>query len=219
MAAEYAGAPAPLRTGLARDAAFSFRCHACKRCCRNKTIQVNPYELARLSRGLGLPVADVVERYTDGGVHLRQREDGNCVFLGAAGCSVHGDRPLVCRLYPLGRIVGPDGEEFVDVAPHPQTAGAWGTDGTIADYLDQQGALPCLELADAYFGLFLALLQVPDGAAAIQPREMLDIDAFAGGAGDHVAMTIEARAHRHVRQLAVRAGLGEQEKADYALKA
>lgn len=207
MAAEPGGAPTPLRTGLARDSAFSFRCHACNRCCRNKTIQVNPYELARLSRGLGLPIAEVVERYTDGGVHLRQREDGSCVFLGAGGCSVHGDRPLVCRLYPLGRIVDSDGEEFVDAAPHPETAGAWGTDGTLADYLGQQGALPYMELADAYFGLFLALLDAPDGAAAIQPHEMLDIDALPGEPGEDTPASVEARARRHVRLLAVRAGL------------
>lgn len=202
MAAERAGAPTPLRTGLGRDSPFSFRCHACSRCCRDKTIQVNPYELARLSRGLGLPVAEVVERYTDAGVHLRQREDGSCVFLGAAGCSVHADRPLVCRLYPLGRIVGPDGEEFVDAAPHPETEGAWGTDGSIADYLVQQDALPYMALADAYFGLYLELLQAPDGAAAIQPHEMIDIDAPLGEDGEALPATTEARAHRHVRLLA-----------------
>lgn len=211
MAAESGGAPAALRTGLRRDSPFSFRCHACNRCCRDKTIQVNPYELARLSRGLGLPVAEVVERYTDAGVHLRQREDGSCVFLGTAGCSVHGDRPLVCRLYPLGRIVGPDSEEFVDAVPHPQTAGVWGTTGTIADYLDQQDALPYMELADAYFGLYLQLLQAPDGAAAIQPQEMIDIDASLGDVAELPHTTTEARAHRHVRLLAARAGLGSEE--------
>lgn len=203
MAAEPTGAPTPLRTGLRRDSRFSFRCNACSRCCRDKIIQVNPYELARLSHGLGLPVAEVVGRYTDGGVHLRQREDGSCVFLGDAGCSVHADRPLVCRLYPLGRIVGPDSEEFVDAAPHPDTAGVWGTNGTIADYLVQQDALPYMELADAYFGLYLELLQVPDVAAAIQPLEMIDIDASLGEPGEEPHTTTEARAQRHVRLLAI----------------
>ena len=207
MAADPAGAPTPLRTGLERDSAFSYQCRACNRCCRDKIIQVNPYELLRLSRGLGLPVAEVVERYTDDGVRLRQREDGSCVFLGAAGCSVHAERPLVCRLYPLGRIVGPDSEEFVDAAPHPETAGAWGADGTIADYLDQQDAWPYMELADAYFGLLQKLLQAPEGAAAIQPREMIDIGASLGEAGGEPHTSAEARAHRHVLFLAMRGGL------------
>lgn len=200
MAADPAGAPTPLRTGLGRDSAFSYQCRACNRCCRDKIIQVNPYELLRLSRGLDLPVAEVVERYTDGGVRLRQREDGRCVFLGAAGCSVHADRPLVCRLYPLGRIVGPESEEFVDAAPHPETAGAWGVDGTIADYLDQQDAWPYMKLADAYFGLLQKLLQAPEGAAAIQPQEMIDIDASLGELGGEPPTSAEARAHRHVQQ-------------------
>ena len=29
---------------------------------------------------------------------LKQTESGACVFLGAEGCMVHPDRPLVCRL-------------------------------------------------------------------------------------------------------------------------
>jgi Fe-S-cluster containining protein len=32
---------------------------------------------------------------------LRQRPDGDCTFLGDAGCTLPGEvRPLVCRLYP-----------------------------------------------------------------------------------------------------------------------
>ena len=28
-----------------RDSAFSYTCHACNRCCHNKAIRVNPYEI------------------------------------------------------------------------------------------------------------------------------------------------------------------------------
>lgn len=33
---------------------------------------------------------------------LKRRPDGDCTFLGAAGCTLPGEvRPLVCRLYPF----------------------------------------------------------------------------------------------------------------------
>ncbi len=72
---------------------------------------------------------------------LRTREDRSCVFLDERGCSVHPDRPLACRLYPLARWVDPDGNEsFGHLEPHPQTAGVYGDKGTVADYLAAQGS-------------------------------------------------------------------------------
>ena len=59
-----------------------------------------------------------------------ERDDGACGFLGEAGCTVHPDRPLVCRLYPLGRAVAPDRTEtFAALTPDPETAGVYGADG------------------------------------------------------------------------------------------
>ena len=66
-----------------------------------------------------------------------------CVFLGPRGCTVHPDRPLACRIYPLARWVAPDGDEsFGHLEPHPQTAGLYGTRGTVDDYLTSQGLPP-----------------------------------------------------------------------------
>ena len=63
-------------------------------------------------RRLGLDTTQFLARYTEaGGTVLRTREeDRGCVFLGPRGCTVHPDRPLACRLYPLARWVAPDGE-------------------------------------------------------------------------------------------------------------
>jgi hypothetical protein len=30
---------------MKRDSPFSYACHACNRCCRNKAIRVSPYEI------------------------------------------------------------------------------------------------------------------------------------------------------------------------------
>ncbi len=50
----------------------------------------------------------------DGRRHmLRRRDDGDCTFLGAAGCTLpESVRPLVCRLYPWTyTAAGLDGED------------------------------------------------------------------------------------------------------------
>ncbi len=94
---------------------------------------------------------------------LRTREDRSCVFLDERGCSVHPDRPLACRLYPLARWTDPDGNEsFGHLEPHPQTAGVYGDNGTVADYLAVQGLAPYFAMGDRYGALYermVALLE------------------------------------------------------------
>jgi hypothetical protein len=41
---------------MKRDSAFTYACHACNRCCRNKAIRVSPYEILRLARYLTISV-------------------------------------------------------------------------------------------------------------------------------------------------------------------
>lgn len=64
---------------------------------------------------------------------------------------MHEDRPLVCRLYPLGRHLKADGEErFFHLTPHPQTAGVYGKDGTVNDYLRAQKVDAFIKAVDRY---------------------------------------------------------------------
>lgn len=171
--------------GVDRQAAFSYQCAACSRCCYHKKIQLNPYELARLARSQRMNAPAFRERYVTDHVYLRQKPDGSCVFLGDDGCTVHADRPLVCRLYPLGRIVDGEGEQFVALTPHPQTDGIYGKDGRIADYLRERGAGPFMQAADAYYRLFRQIGGAPapgvadeadDGVALA--LDALDLEGF-----------------------------------------
>lgn len=135
-----------------RDSAFSYVCHGCSRCCHDKIIQLNPYEVARLAENRGISTTEFLACNTEhNGTALRRVEHGACVFLTPQGCGVHPDRPLVCRLYPLGRRVTAEGEEtFHEVTPHPQTEGDYGTDGTVEEFLMRQGAAPFIEAVDRY---------------------------------------------------------------------
>lgn len=63
-----------------------------------------------MARALGLAPAAARDRLTTAGgtrLHATGPVDGqgrpSCSLLGAQGCTVHRDRPLACRLFPLGR--------------------------------------------------------------------------------------------------------------------
>jgi Fe-S-cluster containining protein len=144
---------------------------------------VNPYELARLARGLGITTTEVISRFTvDGGTALATRADTACTFLGTEGCTVHADRPLVCRLYPLGRVVQADGSEsFVENEPHPETEGIYGNDGTVGAYIESQSVEPFVAAADRYYAVFTRLMHGAHASRAelgvdFDPRVFIDAD-------------------------------------------
>ncbi len=147
---------------MQRDSAFSYACHACNRCCRNKAIRVTPYEILMLARHLGQSTTDFIADHTEaGGTVLRSKDDGDCGFLGPRGCTVHQARPLACRIYPLARWVDHDGaESFGHLSPHPKTEGVYGRAGIVQDYLDQQGVAPFFALSDRYGALYQKMLDL-----------------------------------------------------------
>jgi uncharacterized protein len=137
-----------------RSSTFGYICRRCSRCCQNKYIQLDPYEVARLARARNEKISQFRAAWTINGegTALRQKQDGTCVFLGPQGCEVHPHRPLVCRLYPLGRHLRSDGFEYYTMQEgHPLSEGEFTEQGTIADYLESQGAKPYLAAQDGYF--------------------------------------------------------------------
>ena len=207
--------PETAHASTARREAFGYDCHRCLRCCHHKVIQLNPYEVARLARNRGQTTTEFRAASTlDGaGVVLAQTADGACVFLGNEGCTVHPDRPLVCRLYPLGRHVNLDGEErFSRVMPHPQSEGEYHTRGTIADFLESQGAGPFMEAADEYLAWMARALEALRSETGQTPQlrknaegddaRLLDMDAaihdHCSSEGLSEPADIEARKRLHL---------------------
>jgi uncharacterized protein len=126
---------------------------------------VGPYEALRLSRRLGISTTEFFARHTEaGGTVLQTRpDDRGCVFLGERGCMVHPDRPLACRLYPLARWISPEGEEsFGHLEPHPQTAGVYGTNGTVDAFLTSQGLPPYFAMSDRYGEIYDRMVAVTE---------------------------------------------------------
>ncbi len=199
--------PLPVRAlGLNRDSAFSYRCHACQRCCQDKLIRVNPYEVMQLARACNTDTTTFLQRHVDRETSfLRQDATGQCVFLDPQrGCTVHAHRPLVCRLYPLGRHVSGVGvETFSVLEPQVGSAGEYGERHRVLDYLQEQGALPYLDAADELLAVFHAAWAQSDGGAGItgDPRggaalDWLDVDqvlaAAQGGSAD-IADDVQSR--------------------------
>lgn len=160
------------RTGLLRSSLFGFTCNRCRHCCTNKKIQVNPYEIARIADRLGIPTTEFIERFTaENGSFLKFTDRGSCTFLGPEGCTVHSDRPLVCRLYPLARHVGEKGEEwFSELEPEVSCKGHYLSVGTIADYLAEQDGIAYIQAANIYLNLLWELM------SALETRQQNDAE-------------------------------------------
>jgi len=155
-----------------------YTCHRCLRCCSHKRIRVNPYEVYRLARRVGMSTTEFLATNTIcGGTELARREDESCVFLTKEGCGVHADRPLVCRLYPLGRRVTPgEPDRYHMSETHPESDGVFSDSGTVESFLASQGARPFEEAADRYFAL---LLRMGDAMSERASTDQEEYDAAA----------------------------------------
>lgn len=181
-----------------------------------------------MARHLGLSTTEFLERFADnGGTTLRADGEGRCVFVSpGGGCRVHTARPLVCRLYPLGRAVDPAGEERFAVFPREDGCEAeFGTDGTIAAFLESQGVAPYIAWADRYGRVYhrmMALLErlgvegrieagpegetgAPEGGEAAPLSTWQDIDRslaeYCAAKGLAVPAGIDAAIDRHLRAM------------------
>ena len=101
----------PITTKLTLTDSLPLTCTRSGTCCHGKTVRLNPWELACLAEAKGLTPRAFRDRYCDlGGIQLRfdgapgWKELPACSqYAPGLGCTVHAGRPLVCRLYPLGR--------------------------------------------------------------------------------------------------------------------
>ncbi len=166
----------PLNRRLYEGDQFSFACHsglACyNTCCRNKHLPLTPYDVMRLKNALGLHSDDFLARYTlyttdpRSGfpvLSLKMGDDSDkvCPFVGPEGCRVYDDRPMACRLFPLGRSVGnrgetKKGEVCFYLLETPYCLGTkekriW----TVKEWVNDQGLRPYTSMSDSMVHLLL----------------------------------------------------------------
>ena len=148
---------------------FTFECGRCGRCCRNRfgqdSIILSPYDIARLRTRLGISSGEFLRNYAD--LHLgkdsrfplariRFEEDrpgkNRCPFLRSYGCRVYDDRPLRCRLFPLGRCVD-EGISYFCVVRRDPRCGRGEKVRTLEEWLKEVEAEPFCDWVDRYYGL------------------------------------------------------------------
>lgn len=89
-------------------------CNGCSSCCygRGDTITLDPFDMIQLIEVTGLSYEQLLEKRIGLSVvdhvilpHLKMTQEGNhCSFLEEGRCGIHGHRPGMCRIFPLGRI-------------------------------------------------------------------------------------------------------------------
>lgn len=80
-----------------------FDCRRCGYCCQGETtVSLDQADRERLSAHLGLPFAEVKERYlrVTGNTVQMKTVEGHCIFYDN-GCTIHEGKPWRCRQWPL----------------------------------------------------------------------------------------------------------------------
>lgn len=176
------------------DDSFHFRCHpgidCFNSCCRNVTIFLNPLDVIRLRKELGMSSTDFLEQHTHRVISrksglpavilkMAQDETKACPFVSQAGCKVYAARPYSCRLYPLDTDQGVEYKFIVDKErchglseAHEWTVETWRREQGLLDYDDLDHNLKDVMAADEIWedkisdermqDMFLMVLYDPD---------------------------------------------------------
>lgn len=77
-------------------------CNGCTLCCRNDMIFLHPEDGDDPSQYITEPVWNPL--YKRAGLMLAKKEDGDCIYLGAHGCTIHDRAPVICREFDCGKM-------------------------------------------------------------------------------------------------------------------
>jgi len=153
---------------------FNFTCDKTGRCCKNRLnepIILSPYDVLRLREKLKITSREFLRKYGDLTLgsesrlpivllkyELESPTKNKCSFLRSYGCKVYKDRPLRCRLYPVGRIHSTNGKSFfflTDVASYCNLGK--GQEHTIEQWIEKSEVEPYFKWSDKLFDLFFKM--------------------------------------------------------------
>ena len=142
------------------DDTFNFSCSRCNNCCKHRpgeggfTIpHLLPYDIIRLSRSLNITTTEFLDRYAEFDQldwppirlpilkFIGDEQEMRCPFLDDSGCSVHEDKPMICRLYPLGKSTL-EAETLILLPKRlKHCLGGSGREHTVREWLEESGVL------------------------------------------------------------------------------
>lgn len=105
------------------DDTFKFHCDQCGKCCTNREdIILSPMDIFKMAKELKISTVDFFHEYCvfNIGDHTRlpivrlasEGKDTHCVLLKNHRCSVHKVKPAVCAMFPLGRYMPFEKDEY-----------------------------------------------------------------------------------------------------------
>ena len=105
------------------DETFKFHCDQCGKCCTNREdIILSPMDIFKMAKELKMTPVEFYHEYCvfNIGEHTRmpivrlasEGKDTHCVLLKNHRCSVHKVKPAVCAMFPLGRYMSFEKDDY-----------------------------------------------------------------------------------------------------------
>ena len=105
------------------DDTFKFHCDQCGKCCTHREdIILSPMDIFKMAKELKISLVDFYHEYCvfNIGEHTRipivrlasEGKDTHCVLLKNHRCSVHKVKPAVCAMFPLGRYMSFEKDDY-----------------------------------------------------------------------------------------------------------
>lgn len=105
------------------DDTFKFHCDQCGKCCTHREdIILSPMDIFKMAKELKISTVDFYHEYCvfNIGEHTRmpivrlasEGKDTHCVMLKNHRCSVHKVKPAVCAMFPLGRYMSFEKDDY-----------------------------------------------------------------------------------------------------------
>ena len=153
---------------LQMEDTFTFDCKMCGSCCRKREepIVMTGVDVFFIAKALGINPAEVAQKYLNWNIGpdsklpiatLRERLDGSCVLMRKSKCTIQNMKPVVCAIFPLGRMLSPQtGEYQYFFQPSGCAGGSGDTIHTLREWLSGFGIEERDEMAHAWTKLFTA---------------------------------------------------------------
>jgi len=162
-------------------------------CCRDVTIFLTPYDVLRMKRALAMTSEEFLERYTRTLIprstglpvlqlKMNEAEDKRCFFVDAGGCTIYGDRPWACRMYPLDKREDDQGYVFIagaEICHGRRSPKSW----KVHEWLTAQGLQPYEEMEFFFQRMTLNKRLLEEGVSNPRLQSMYrmacyDLDTF-----------------------------------------
>jgi len=140
------------------DEPFKFKCRGCGKCCKNRDdVMLTSRDLFVIAKHLGKSPADVIEEYGDCFIGQDSRfpiiriqprgVNRACPFLVGKRCQIHESKPVVCALFPVGRVLvikeipreGEEPEYIPGYILQPTECGSLSKTNTVRQWLEKFG--------------------------------------------------------------------------------